>query len=169
MATARRRCTCTAWCRRTHTRRGAAVPLPLTLTAGHGCVSFHHQRIPLIVLVGGSACVGKSTLATQLAERLNLSSVLQTDVVHAVLATMERHVAATGTGTCDAGVRRQPVADLDTAYDAECVRVEHGEGVHTMPCAPARKGRPPSPHPHGLVGGMDGGGRLGGRVCQVPK
>jgi 2-phosphoglycerate kinase len=35
-------------------------------------------------MVLGTACVGKSTLATQLAERLNLSAVLQTDLVYEV-------------------------------------------------------------------------------------
>ena len=41
---------------------------------------FHHNRIPLIVLIGGTACTGKSFLATQLAERLNLHSVLQSAI-----------------------------------------------------------------------------------------
>lgn len=40
-------------------------------------IRFHHQRLPLIILVCGTACVGKSTLATQLAQRLNLPNVLQ--------------------------------------------------------------------------------------------
>jgi 2-phosphoglycerate kinase len=38
---------------------------------------FHHQRLPLIILVCGTACVGKSTIATQLAQRLNLPNILQ--------------------------------------------------------------------------------------------
>lgn len=38
---------------------------------------FHHQRVPLVILVCGTACVGKSTIATQLAQRLNLPNVLQ--------------------------------------------------------------------------------------------
>jgi 2-phosphoglycerate kinase len=38
---------------------------------------FHHQRVPLVVLVCGTACTGKSTIATQLAGRLNLPNVLQ--------------------------------------------------------------------------------------------
>jgi 2-phosphoglycerate kinase len=43
---------------------------------------FHHQRLPLIILVCGTACVGKSTLATQLAQRLNLPNVLQVSSFH---------------------------------------------------------------------------------------
>jgi len=38
---------------------------------------FHHQRVPLVILVCGTACAGKSTIATQLAQRLNLPNVLQ--------------------------------------------------------------------------------------------
>ncbi|KAM7499523.1 hypothetical protein LguiA_023937 [Lonicera macranthoides] len=48
---------------------------------------FHHQRVPLVILVCGAACVGKSTIATQLAQRLNLPNVLQTDMVYELLRT----------------------------------------------------------------------------------
>ncbi|KAL7750580.1 hypothetical protein RI367_003921 [Sorochytrium milnesiophthora] len=42
---------------------------------------FHQLRVPLIVLIGGTKCLGKAALATRLAERLNLPSVLKTEVV----------------------------------------------------------------------------------------
>ncbi|KAL9657626.1 hypothetical protein ABK040_012705 [Willaertia magna] len=42
---------------------------------------FNHKRIPLLILVFGTGCVGKSTLATQLGERLNTPNVVQTDVI----------------------------------------------------------------------------------------
>ncbi|KAI4338776.1 hypothetical protein MLD38_023789 [Melastoma candidum] len=48
---------------------------------------FHHQRVPLVILICGTACVGKSTIATQLAQRLNLPNVLQTDMVYELLRT----------------------------------------------------------------------------------
>ncbi|KAG4979193.1 hypothetical protein JHK85_033151 [Glycine max] len=48
---------------------------------------FHHQRVPLVILVCGTACVGKSTIATQLAQRLNLPNVLQVDMVYELLRT----------------------------------------------------------------------------------
>ncbi|KAI3517568.1 hypothetical protein L1887_16783 [Cichorium endivia] len=48
---------------------------------------FHHQRVPLVILVCGTACVGKSTIATQLGQRLNLPNVLQTDMVYELLRT----------------------------------------------------------------------------------
>jgi hypothetical protein len=35
----------------------------------------------MAILIGGTGCVGKSNLATQLSDRLNLPSVLKTDLV----------------------------------------------------------------------------------------
>ncbi|KAF0746477.1 hypothetical protein AaE_008111 [Aphanomyces astaci] len=43
--------------------------------------SFHRNRTPLLIILAGTSCLGKSTLATKLADRLNLSSVLQTDLI----------------------------------------------------------------------------------------
>ncbi|XP_026437288.1 uncharacterized protein LOC113335461 [Papaver somniferum] len=48
---------------------------------------FHHQRVPLVILICGTACTGKSIIATQLAQRLNLPNVLQTDMVYELLRT----------------------------------------------------------------------------------
>jgi len=44
-------------------------------------VRFFHIKAPLLVLVCGTACVGKSVIATQLSERLNFSHVIQTDIL----------------------------------------------------------------------------------------
>lgn len=51
---------------------------------------FHHKRIPLMVLLFGTGCIGKSTLATMLGERLHLPNVLQTDIVWDLHSTMAR-------------------------------------------------------------------------------
>ncbi|CAH1419647.1 unnamed protein product [Lactuca virosa] len=48
---------------------------------------FHHQRVPLVILVCGTTCVRKSTIATQLGQRLNLPNVLQMDMVYELLRT----------------------------------------------------------------------------------
>ncbi|CAO3598309.1 unnamed protein product [Absidia cylindrospora] len=50
--------------------------------------SFHHQRIPLVILLAGTGMTGKSTMATRLSERLNLSSVLKTDVIYDLMHTI---------------------------------------------------------------------------------
>ncbi|KAI7870922.1 hypothetical protein BDF14DRAFT_1312605 [Spinellus fusiger] len=51
--------------------------------------SFHHQRIPLVILLAGTGLTGKSSIATKLSERLNLSSVLKTDVVYELMHTIK--------------------------------------------------------------------------------
>ncbi|EKX37919.1 hypothetical protein GUITHDRAFT_144613 [Guillardia theta CCMP2712] len=63
---------------------------------------FNHQRVPLVVMVIGTGCVGKSTLATQLAERLNLSAVLQTDLVFEV--------------SCHASIQDGVLREVKTVY-----------------------------------------------------
>ncbi|CAK9218730.1 unnamed protein product [Sphagnum troendelagicum] len=72
---------------------------------------FHHQRLPLIILVCGTACVGKSTIATQLAQRLNLPNILQTDMVYELLRT-----------STDAPLASTPVWARDFASPEELVK-----------------------------------------------
>jgi hypothetical protein len=48
--------------------------------------TFQQQKRPLIILICGSACTGKSTLAQQLASRLNLPNVLQIDAFRDLLS-----------------------------------------------------------------------------------
>ncbi|XP_012471001.1 uncharacterized protein LOC105788594 [Gossypium raimondii] len=71
---------------------------------------FHHQRVPLVILVCGTACVGKSTIATQLAQRLNLPNVLQTDMVYELLRT-----------ATDAPLASTPVWERDFSSSEELV------------------------------------------------
>ncbi|EPS66377.1 hypothetical protein M569_08399, partial [Genlisea aurea] len=93
---------------------------------------FHHQRVPLVILVCGTACVGKSTIATQLAQRLNLPNVLQakyqpthTDIVYELLRT-----------STDAPLASSPVwarefgssEELITEFCRECRIVRKGLG-----------------------------------------
>ena len=86
---------------------------------------FHHQRVPLVILVCGTACVGKSTIATQLAQRLNLPNVLQTDMVYELLRT-----------STDAPLASSPVwsrdfnssEELITEFCRECRVVRKGLG-----------------------------------------
>ena len=47
--------------------------------------AFQQAKRPLIILLCGSACTGKSALAQQLASRLNLPNVLQTDALRELL------------------------------------------------------------------------------------
>ncbi|GJP47163.1 hypothetical protein CLOM_g6390 [Closterium sp. NIES-68] len=47
--------------------------------------SFYQRRIPLVIFITGLPCTGKSSIASLLAQRLNLPNVLQTDVVYELL------------------------------------------------------------------------------------
>ncbi|KAI4323820.1 hypothetical protein L6164_023399 [Bauhinia variegata] len=84
---------------------------------------FHHQRVPLVILVCGTACVGKSTIATLLAQRLNLPNVLHTDMVYELLRT-----------STDAPLQSTPVwardfsssEELITEFCRECRIVRKG-------------------------------------------
>ena len=42
---------------------------------------FYQKRTPLIILVGGTYCIGKSTIVTQLSQRINIGNILQTNIV----------------------------------------------------------------------------------------
>lgn len=55
--------------------------------------AFNQQRTPLVILVSGTGLIGKSTVATLLAERLNLPNILQTELLHALLVST--HAAST--------------------------------------------------------------------------
>lgn len=52
--------------------------------------NFYRKRTPMIIIIFGAPCIGKSLLANNLAERLNISNVLQTDIVAMVMRSMEQ-------------------------------------------------------------------------------
>ena len=85
---------------------------------------FNHRRVPLVIMVLGTGCVGKSTLATQLAERLNLSAVLQTDLVYEVT----RHVSQTGNCSDVKAIYRKFDTDEEffKEFERECALVRGG-------------------------------------------
>lgn len=51
--------------------------------------SFYQKKVPFLILVCGTECMGKSTLITQLAERINISNILQTSIVKQVMDNFE--------------------------------------------------------------------------------
>ncbi|KAG9396859.1 AAA domain [Carpediemonas membranifera] len=51
--------------------------------------AFHQSRTPLVIFIAGINGIGKSFLATQLAERLNLPHVVQTNTVLALMEELE--------------------------------------------------------------------------------
>eukprot|EP00887_Chlorella_sp_A99_P007753 scaffold20.g7753.t1 len=86
---------------------------------------FYQEKRPLIVLICGSACTGKSTLAQQLASRLNLPNVLQTDV----LCEARPLLRASGAGPLSSTpLWERPLAEeqLVAEFQAECSSIRHG-------------------------------------------
>jgi 2-phosphoglycerate kinase len=49
---------------------------------------FFTKRVPLIILIAGPPFIGKSTIATKLSERMNISNVLQTKVISDVMSNI---------------------------------------------------------------------------------
>ena len=46
---------------------------------------FYQKRVPFVILICGAGCMGKSTLVTQFAEKVNISNILQTSIVKDVM------------------------------------------------------------------------------------
>lgn len=78
---------------------------------------FFQQRLPLVIMITGTGCVGKSTVATQLARQLNLPNVLQTDMVFDIMSTMEG--GCTQTAGAEAPSLWESCWETDEAFLAE--------------------------------------------------
>lgn len=91
--------------------------------------------MPLIILITGTRCVGKSWLATQLAERLNLSTVLQTSLVYDLMYTIMHDLPSSVSSPYPPAdpvpliYRAKDKLDLLEEYKRECKMVR--EGVET--------------------------------------
>uniref|UniRef100_A0AAV1T4R2 2-phosphoglycerate kinase n=1 Tax=Peronospora matthiolae TaxID=2874970 RepID=A0AAV1T4R2_9STRA len=83
--------------------------------------SFHRNRVPLLIMLAGTACIGKSTLATKLADRLNLSSVLQTDLIFELMCNFSGQEKTSYITTTFSSTD-----DLIGEYQKECQVVRKG-------------------------------------------
>ncbi|KAE8888925.1 hypothetical protein PF005_g12921 [Phytophthora fragariae] len=83
--------------------------------------SFHRNRVPLLIMLAGTACIGKSTLATKLADRLNLSSVLQTDLIFELMCNFSGQEKTSYITTSFSSTE-----DLIDEYQKECEVVRKG-------------------------------------------
>jgi 2-phosphoglycerate kinase len=111
---------------------------------------------PLVVLLAGTAGVGKSTLATMLAHRLGLTRVIATDVIRQVLRAFLSHefMPVVHYSSFEAGAAvTEPVEDPDvTGFEQQAASVGTGvaaiveracgegtplivEGIHVIPGA----------------------------------
>ena len=84
------------------------------------------RRPTCTACAAGTGCIGKSILATQLAERLNLPNIVQTDWIHTLLSP--DLVFPDPTGSRDTRVWRRRFASEDELireYEREAVAVRH--------------------------------------------
>ncbi|KAI9907503.1 hypothetical protein PsorP6_004534 [Peronosclerospora sorghi] len=91
--------------------------------------SFHRNRVPLLIILAGTACIGKSTLATKLADRLNLSSVLQTDLIFELMCNFSGREKTSYITT-----NFSSTDDLIAEYQKECDVVRKGVNADIDKC-----------------------------------
>jgi len=85
-------------------------------------------------MVGGTACIGKSSLATQLAERLNLSTVLKTGIINELVHDILQDDPTQAVPLSVKSSRFSCEADLIEAYKKECLLVKRGLDVEFKKC-----------------------------------
>lgn len=91
---------------------------------------FFQQRRPLIILLCGAPCIGKSTIAQQLASVLNLPNVLQTDILYELLR-MPHEAALKDTPLWDRGLSGSAFVQ---AFQNECHIVRKGLDGDLLKC-----------------------------------
>ena len=82
----------------------------------HMVTEFYHKRVPLVILIGGTASVGKSTIATHLSQRLNLPNVLHTDLIYDLL----RNLGGAPIEKSPLWCRKLGKSETVTEYNREC-------------------------------------------------
>ena len=82
---------------------------------------FHLERIPLIFFISGTGFIGKSTLAFQLGERLNISTILQTDIINALTTNSDDHLGRSLWHT-----KHKDVNEFFDVYNKACEVVRAG-------------------------------------------
>jgi 2-phosphoglycerate kinase len=76
----------------------------------------HHRKIPMVLLVTGPPGIGKSQVAARLADRLNLTCILRTEIVLELLSCICERYSSTS-GILDAAIS---FADWMNCFSREC-------------------------------------------------
>jgi 2-phosphoglycerate kinase len=97
--------------------------------------SFHHQRIPIIIFIAGMPCVGKSTLATMLSERLNMPTVLKTDLLCDILRSGFNLLKGSDCGDAPLSLRRfKSKVEIADSLDKESDLIAKGLHCDFIKC-----------------------------------
>jgi 2-phosphoglycerate kinase len=92
---------------------------------------FYHKRVPLLILVAGTGCVGMSTLVTQLAERINISNILQTNITYKMMRSINPQFEQGGQLFDREGMSEE---ELIRVYDNNCRLVRKGVNFDIQKC-----------------------------------
>ncbi|KAL4456189.1 hypothetical protein ABPG74_014150 [Tetrahymena malaccensis] len=91
---------------------------------------FYRMRTPIVILIFGAPKIGKSNIANQLADKMNISNVLQTDIISCVMEMM--HV-----GDSKQNHWNDMNIDLDETikrYEQRCYQVRKGANTDIQKC-----------------------------------
>jgi len=92
---------------------------------------FYQKRVPLLILVAGTGCIGMSTLVTQLAERINISNILQTNITYKMMRSINPQLEQEGQLFDREGMSEE---DLIRVYDNNCRLVRKGVNFDIQKC-----------------------------------
>ncbi|CDW77269.1 UNKNOWN [Stylonychia lemnae] len=98
--------------------------------------AFYQKRLPFIIMIVGTDCMGKSTLVTQLGERINVSNIVQTSIVQKVMMGLSQLMQANQKAKI--GLEDE---NVDQLTDEDIINNYQGlQGSHLDPNLYLRKG-----------------------------
>ncbi|EGR27274.1 hypothetical protein IMG5_199540 [Ichthyophthirius multifiliis] len=104
---------------------------PLNVIQTYKIVSeFYRTRTPLIILILGAPKIGKSSLANQLADKLNISNVLQTDIISSVMDSMSKNIIEQNNWN-DIQISDDEMLKL---YQQKCYQIRKGANTDILKC-----------------------------------
>ena len=92
--------------------------------------TFYQKRLPFVIIVAGTECMGKSTLVTQLGERVNISNIVQTSILHKVMHGLSSLLSQSTTVTTPKDqpleIEEKTEEDIVKEYVRMCRQVRKG-------------------------------------------
>ena len=92
---------------------------------------FYQKRVPLLILVSGTGCIGMSTLITQLAERINVSNILQTSATYKIMRSINPLFEFAVQFFERPGLTEQELIDI---YNKNCRLIRKGVNFDIQKC-----------------------------------
>ena len=86
---------------------------------------FYQKRVPFIIYIVGTECMGKSTLVTQLGERINMTNIVSTSIVKTALEYMDIDLPP---------IEKNDGDDEFAFYKQQCRRIRNGCNFDIQKC-----------------------------------